>query len=478
MNFLIVLISFNALLFLIFKINFHEILHNLELVVFARSLVFTLLQAVLSATASVFLGLIAAPGFARLGLFKKPASWIFLLPNIMSSVLAVLCLLLTFENFPYGLWGIVLGHVFINSGLCAVWLGAKWAELENRWEPVGRVVGAKEMFLFSRGILPMMIPQIRNTFAVVFALCLSSFAIPLVLGGGPQASTLEVLIYESIHTSGDVSSALALSIIQCLLQFVVYLVILRPLLLKTEYSKFQTNSPWFSLWTLLTLIVLSISLVPLLKLVSLAIAHLSEFKNLIKSPEFIVAAKNSLIVSSVVGVLTFLLLALLAGWGWNKKLTWLPTLSGVVVGLAGVLIFRTSGVVSSWRLIEVLVWGHMAVIFLSVFRLSAPRLEALRNRYDLVLKQTGADKLLGFKKVYLKLGAKVYLAGGVLAACWSMGEFSVSRLVGASQSTLPLYVQSLLGHYRLEQAALSALILLVLSIVSMTMLEVITDGLG
>jgi ABC-type spermidine/putrescine transport system permease subunit II len=153
---LIFVLCFNSFFFLLLHIDLHSLFAGFEGAVFGQALRFTLVQAVLSATMSCFLGLCAAPGYAGLGRFRRAARWIFLFPNMMSPVLAVLCLLLTFEDFPYGMWGVVLGHVFLNCGLCCVWLGERWRELEQNWEPVGATVGASRLYLLRRVILPQL----------------------------------------------------------------------------------------------------------------------------------------------------------------------------------------------------------------------------------------------------------------------------------------------------------------------------------
>lgn len=471
-------VCFNALFFLFFHLDLNLLLRGLEGPVFLQTLGFTLKQAFISAVLSCALGLLAAPGYARLGRLQRPLRWLFLFPNMMSPVLAVLCLLLTFEGFPFGLTGIVLGHVFLNSGLCAVWLGERWLQLEERWRPVSLVSGGGTFDLFIRVILPQMVPSLKSTLAVVFSLCLTSFAIPLVLGGGPQFSTLEVLIYERIRTEADISSAAGLGLVQGLVQFGVFWLLLRPLLLKTERLVPAPVLSSLSPWVLLTAVVALGSVLPLVSLFKTVIPSLGDLGQIASSEGFQIATQNSVLIALTVGILVMAFISLLTAYGWSWNLLSWPALSGVAVGLGCLILFGTSLQEHRWIFWMALTWGQLAVIFPPVLRLASSQMTSLRSRFNPPVMQSGASPLFALRNVYLPLGLKQYLAGGCLAVCWSLGEFSVASLVGPAQSTLPLYIQGLLGNYRLEEAAVSSMALLFISVVSMTMLEVLTHGLG
>lgn len=478
MSAVVFIICFNAFFFLVFHLDLGRLTSGFEGAVFFQTLVFTLKQAFLSALISCALGLLAAPGYARLGRLQRPFRWLFLFPNMMSPVLAVLCLLLTFDGFPFGLTGIVLGHVFLNSGLCAVWLGERWLELEERWTPVSLVNGGGTYALFARIIFPQMIPDLKSTLAVVFSLCLTSFAIPLVLGGGPQFSTLEVLIFERIRSEADIGSAAGLGLIQGLVQFGVFWLLLRPLLLKTERRQPGPVLSSWSPWVLITACVVTVSILPLVSLFKTVIPSLGVIGQLGASEGFRIAIQNSVLVSLAVGISVIVLLGFLTayGWGWNL-MSW-PALSGVAVGLGCFILFGTAPQEHRWIFWLALSWGQLAVIFPPVLRLASSQMVSLRARFYPTLVQSGARPFFALREVYWPLGLKHYLAGGCLAVCWSLGEFSVASLVGPSQSTLPLYIQGLLGNYRLEEAAVSSMALLFVSVISMTMLEVLTHGLG
>jgi thiamine transport system permease protein len=62
---------------------------------------------------------------------------------------------------------------------------------------------------------------------LVFMLCVTSFTIVLMMGGGPRATTLEVAIYQALRFDFDPARAVALTGLQVALTFVVVLTLAR-----------------------------------------------------------------------------------------------------------------------------------------------------------------------------------------------------------------------------------------------------------
>ena len=65
--------------------------------------------------------------------------------------------------------------------------------------------------------LPVMQRYLPSAFAVIFVICLSSFAVALTLGGGPRATTIELAIYQAFRFDFDLSKASLLGLIQLFL---------------------------------------------------------------------------------------------------------------------------------------------------------------------------------------------------------------------------------------------------------------------
>jgi thiamine transport system permease protein len=114
----------------------------------------------------------------------------------------------------YGLSGVLIAHVFFNFPLAVrLFLNV----LETVPEPTWKLAAALRMSALQRFRI-LCAPVLRASFpgvcALIFLLCMTSFTLVLVLGGGPSAATLEVAIYQSLTFDLDLGRAAALTLIQ------------------------------------------------------------------------------------------------------------------------------------------------------------------------------------------------------------------------------------------------------------------------
>ncbi len=192
-----------------------------------RVLSFTLLQAGLSTLLSLVGGLLLARALARQQVFPgRPLVLRLLsLPLALPAITVIIGLIEIYGargwlGGPfnlYGLQGILLAHVFFNLPLAARLM---LIELE-------RIPAENWKLAAQLGFGPHAVwrlvewPQLRGALAgialLIFLLCASSFAVVLTLGGGPNATTLEVAIYQALRSDFDPQRAAMLAIVQFLL---------------------------------------------------------------------------------------------------------------------------------------------------------------------------------------------------------------------------------------------------------------------
>ena len=60
----------------------------------------------------------------------------------------------------------------------------------------------------------MLRAQLPGIAAVIFLICLTSFAVALTLGGGPKSSTIELAIYQALRFEFDLGRAALLALLQ------------------------------------------------------------------------------------------------------------------------------------------------------------------------------------------------------------------------------------------------------------------------
>jgi thiamine transport system permease protein len=105
-------------------------------------------------------------------------------------------------EFRFGLATVVAAHAFLNAPWIALATAEGIRSVPRAWVDAARTLGATRLRAFVRIELPWIGRRVALASAQVFALCLMSFAIVLILGGGPPVSTLETEIYASVRGSG------------------------------------------------------------------------------------------------------------------------------------------------------------------------------------------------------------------------------------------------------------------------------------
>ncbi|WP_102960205.1 thiamine/thiamine pyrophosphate ABC transporter permease [Mangrovicella endophytica] len=192
---------------------------------------FTLLQASLSALLSVA-G--AVPLALALHRTRFPGRFlvlrIFLLPQALPVLVGALAIvtvwgrngivsdILAATGLPrldlYGLPGILIAHVFFNLPLAARLMTARLDEVPAESWKLAAQLGLPPLSLFRIVEWPALRLAIPAAVSLVFMLCVTSFTLVLVLGGGPGATTLEVEIYQALHFDFDPPRAIALALAQ------------------------------------------------------------------------------------------------------------------------------------------------------------------------------------------------------------------------------------------------------------------------
>jgi len=198
-----------------------------------KILLFTIRQALLSALFSV---LVALPGtyllsnyrFRTRRLMLSIANLCFVLPSILvvlgfvifygnSGILNRLLMKLSGSREPplkilYSFKAILLAHVFLNFPVALSLITDTWSHLSRNQENAALTMGAGSVRVFLTVTLPRILPTIFSALLLVFLFCFTSFSIILVLGGGPEFTTIEVEIYRLNNIVMSPQKAAALSV--------------------------------------------------------------------------------------------------------------------------------------------------------------------------------------------------------------------------------------------------------------------------
>lgn len=198
-----------------------------------RSIIgFTFFQALVSTILSIIIGL---PGAWILSHYNFPGKRfikaVITIPFILPAILVVLGFVLFFGKngtvntllrslglselkILYSFKAIIIAHIFYNFPIAIRIISSLWARVPGNQIKAARSLGAGKIRIFFSITLHQIFPAILTSAMIIFIYCFMSFAIILVLGGGPELSTVEVEVYRLAKFSLDINKGSSLALIQ------------------------------------------------------------------------------------------------------------------------------------------------------------------------------------------------------------------------------------------------------------------------
>lgn len=460
---------------------------------------FTVWQAVLSAVISVALAIPVARGLARRRFFGRSVLIVLMgAPFILPVLVAVIGLLAVFGRSGvfndslaligvppfsiYGLHGVVLAHVFFNLPLSVRLLLQGWARIPAEHLRLSSALGFGGWARFRHIEAPMLLRVVPGALAVVFLICLTSFAVALTLGGGPAATTLELAIYQAFRFDFDLGRAALLALLQASIGIIALLLLARFTLPDTGVSGLDRIEPAPPGGVSRIIDGASIGIAAAFLLIPLAMVILRGIPHVFALPapvwlalwrSLLVAALSVSVLALMTGTLT--MAALLRRWPEGIGMAALVS-SPLVIGTGLFIVIHPLADPASWALtVTALVNAAMALPFaLRAVLPAARRAEADFARLSASLGvSTGSHMRL---ILWPRLRRPFGFAMG-LGAALSLGDFGVIVLFAQTGGeTLPMQVQRLLGAYRNDDAAGAALVLLAVALLAFVAVERIIGG--
>ncbi len=450
---------------------------------------FTVSQAVLSAFFSVALAIPVAKALSR-RVFLGRSVLITLLgaPFLLPVIVAVMGLLAVFGRsgwasqlleilglppIPiYGFHGVVIAHVFFNLPLATRIILQGWASI-----PAERFRLAAQLGFSPRDMIwhlewPMLKRAAPGAFAIIFAICLSSFAVALTLGGGPRATTVELAIYQAFRFDFDLSKAAMLASVQLVMAGAAALLALWASQGQTGFGKGldRVAMRWdgrgrmaqFGDVTAILLAALFL-LVPLCAVGARGISALPELPTSVWMSALL-SIKVALL-SAALAFATSLSIALTAvRFAWVESVGLLAiAASPLVIGTGLFIVIFPLAAPQDWAMVvTACVNAVMALPF--ALRVLIPAVQDVFAEYSKLSASLGFSRMAMLRLVVLpRVRAPLGFAIG-LSAALSMGDLGVVALfAGTSEATLPLQIYRLMGAYRMDDAAGAALLLASLS---------------
>jgi putative spermidine/putrescine transport system permease protein len=112
----------------------------------------------------------------------------------------------------HGEFGVVVGLVHIYVPFMVLTLVGVIGRIDPALEEAARNLGAGRLRTFLEVTLPLSLPGILAGSLLVFALAISAYVTPVLLGGG-NVLTLPMLIYQQVSSSFNLGFAGALGVV-------------------------------------------------------------------------------------------------------------------------------------------------------------------------------------------------------------------------------------------------------------------------
>lgn len=484
--------------------SFHEV---------GQILKYSLLQAGLSAVFSTLFGILLARSFFYLNfkgkhILYKIITFAWALPSLVV-IFAVIgvwgnagwlakiwqSLGLEWQFQLYGLQGILLAHLFFNIPLVAKYVLEGLSLIPSSQHQLAAQLNLRGINYFRIVELPILKGILPYAFTTIFLICFTSFPIVLMLGGGPKYSTLEVAIYQAVTFEFDFAKAVMLIMTQILVG--IGLQILMDFATKLAFQQYRSyplpiDNIWKATlsgrrkWGLQAVIsVLSFAIVvPILNVIWTGLS-VSDFFSRLANPQLWEATLFSLLLS-LIATLTVILIAYLIALEarqlayHNKKIkhsflagvTTYPLIMPVFMLAVGLFLLLINVELSTWQLLVLVGVCNGLMLLPYIYRLIFTAMwEALITQDKLArsLGLTGLRRWWIVEKTYLIRPLRNAFA---LAMSSSLGSFAVIAFFGSPDfSSLPYLLYQQLGSYRMDDAAVTALVLMVLTFLPFLLIE-------
>ncbi|SUU96833.1 thiamine/thiamine pyrophosphate ABC transporter permease ThiP [Avibacterium paragallinarum] len=455
-------------------------------------------QAFLSALLSVLIGVLFARAFfyqpfRGKSLILKLFSLTFVLPALVavlgllgiyghSGWLAHLFAALGIDWQPniYGLSGILIAHLFFNSPLASRLFLQALSSIPNQQRQLSSQLNIRGWQFVRLIELPYLRSQFIPAFALIFMLCFTSFTLVLTLGGGPRYTTLEVAIYQAILFEFDLPKAAMLALLQC--GFCLGLLIISTVFNGKPEASLNFRAFWrekqssaVQIWQVFFLsIVLVFLFSPLLSLLVSGLQW-EVWRGLWGNAPLWRALAFSLTLAPTAAFVAILLSMVLLLFA--RRLAWLNaayranfiTNIGMIVLAIPTLVVALGLFIrlqdidfQQWHLFLIVAFcnGIMAMPFV-VRTLAVPMYQNMQ--YERLCQSLGVQGWQRWRIMeWQALNAPMRYAFA-LACALSLGDFTAIALFGSQDFTsLPYLLYQQLGAYRIKEASVTALILLLL----------------
>jgi ABC-type Fe3+ transport system permease subunit len=431
------------------------------------SYMFSFLQALLS----TLFTLVGAIGGA-LGLFWLEARWsprrysivefIILLPALLPALFLVVPLLNILPFFPFGLPGVVIFHALAEVGIISLVLKKMLLQRLAPFAEMAEISGSSSLFFLNKAA-PLMRGDIWSLAIILLIYYLTSFSIPLLIGGS-SFSSLEVTIFEKLVVLHDWPRAINLFIYQFIC--IGFLLVL--------FSFFRTTPIEIEEKVRLRILEKPLGLIATLFPPALIVFGLlgslpKGISQLMLQPYVMDNWSLYLLGSLMMGFVTagsvFVALTVTTYFLQMKSLRYFffifLTPSFVILAFSFSLL---PGNHPSVMLVKI-AWALTVAFLPTLLRFGLlQKMNTLDGQLEMASYMGGSPNYV-FKKITWPQCLPLISMMSGLAGVWAVGDFAFSRVIAGRDVNLAMWVQSLVDQYRWDMALVLSWLLLACALV-------------
>jgi thiamine transport system permease protein len=384
----------------------------------------------------------------------------------------------------YGLTGILVAHVFFNLPLATRLMLSALERVPAEYWRMSASLGFSPLSTFRFIEWPVLARVIPGAAGLIFMLCVTSFTLVLIFGGGPAATTIEVAIYQALRFDFDPERAVSLALLQITVTGAILVGLsLLPSASDTgvttgrAFPRFDGRRPLIRAADgILLLLVTMFLILPLGQVIVSGLQ--ADLLRLLSQDAFQQAARTSLGVALAAGLITTLLAygtvaaraeiaAARTAHAGNRLLSLaLASVSSLVLlvptsvlATGWFLALRPRGEIASFA--PFVVTGINALMALPfAVRVLEPAYREHRDRTGRLAESLGLSVAQRLRRVDWPVLKRPLLTALAFAMALSLGDLGAVALFGSENiTTLPALIYSRMGSYRSTDADGLALLL-------------------
>lgn len=377
---------------------------------------------------------------------QKIALRLLIVPQILPALYSILIAFSVINPYPMGSLGIIILFIFINLGFATLLLFGATREKLGSLPLISEVYSLGRINFFRKIYFPLLKTDLMMNFLMIFIFCLSSFSVPLIVGGG-RGTNIEVLIYEKIFVDQNWPAAFSLCLTQALLIFVISAVLLkgRQNAEPAEFSSGRYLKSYFGLLLIGTYLAVYFG--------GYAIGLFRSFSYF----DFIYEYRAELLevtLFTTKALLLYLLLnfILLLLWLFDylENLSFTPannliSASTVLVGFTFYLLLPLT---KNFDIVKI-IFAMSILFFPSLFKLFLQQPIENLHQQILISKMYGLSKPKIIFEIILRQIPQRFFLWVSLLTIWFIAEYALLKALGVQTPTLGLFSEGFLSSYRL-----------------------------